>query len=206
MNPVLDGLSSRITDFGPGSTIPAGLSSHDGPHSLWVEPNRWLLSSERHFGGVRHRRGQGLTMGWISRLRNRDDGAQLVEFALLAPLLLLLVLGIVEFGWVFSQNNDVRHGAREGARAAAVNLGGPAILGAAACDSMDLTSPVTVEFTDGASGLAGEYGAVEVIATPDSLSGLGFIEVFLPDTLTSNVEFRLEQDSADWGDFGPVPC
>jgi Flp pilus assembly pilin Flp len=146
-------------------------------------------------------------MGWISRFRNRDDGAQLVEFALLAPLLLLLVLGIVELGWVFSQNNDVRHGAREGARAAAVNLGDNGVIRAAACDSMDLTSPVTVQFTDSANQVAGEYGTVEVIATPDSLSGLGFIEVFLPDTLTSNVEFRLEQDSVDWNsDGGPMSC
>jgi Flp pilus assembly protein TadG len=145
-------------------------------------------------------------MGWISRFRSRDDGAQLVEFALLAPLLLLLVLGIVEFGWLFSQNNDVRHGAREGARAAAVSLGGNATIRAAACDSMDLASSVTVEFTDSASGEAGEYGTVEVIASPDSLSGAGFIEIFLPDTLRSTVEFRLEQDS-DWSSDGaPVSC
>jgi len=137
----------------------------------------------------------------------RDSGASLIEFALLAPLLILLLLGIIEFGWVFSQNNDVRHGAREGARAAAVNLGINSVIHQAACDSMDLTSPVTVEFTDSASEAAGEYGTVQVIATPDSLSGLGLIEAFLPNTLTSTVEFRLEQPSADWdSDGGPVSC
>ena len=144
-------------------------------------------------------------MGWISRIRNKDDrGAQLIEFALLAPLLLLLVLGIIEFGWLFSQNNDVRHGAREGARAAAVNLGDNATLRAATCDSMDLTSPVEVAFTDG-SGV-GTYGTVTVVATPSSLSGLGWIEVFLPDTLTSEVEFRLEQPSDDWATDSLTSC
>lgn len=143
-------------------------------------------------------------MGWF--MNRKDRGAQLVEFALLAPLLLLLLLGIIEFGWLFSQNNDVRHGAREGARAAAVNLGDNATIRAAACDSMDLTSAVTVEFTAPASGDAGDYGTVQVVASPDSLSGLGFIETFLPDSLSSTIDFRLEQPS-DWvSDGGPVSC
>jgi Flp pilus assembly protein TadG len=145
-------------------------------------------------------------MGWISK-RHNDKGAQLVEFALLAPLLILLVLGIVEFGWLFSQNNDVRHGAREGARAAAVNLGSNATLHTAACDSMDLTSPVTVQFTDSANGEPGEYGTVSVTASPNSLTGLGFIEAFLPNTLTSNIEFRLEQPSDLWdSDLSAASC
>lgn len=138
--------------------------------------------------------------------RSKDRGANLVEFALLAPLLILLLLGIIEFGWLFSQNNDVKHGAREGARAAAVNLGDNGALHSHTCDSMDLASDVTVEFTDSANGEIGETASVAVIATPSSLSGLGLIEVFLPSTLTSTIEFRLEQAS-DWSsDGGPVSC
>jgi hypothetical protein len=129
---------------------------------------------------------------------NRDDGASLVEFAILLPLLLIMLLGIIEFGWLFSQNNDVRHGAREGARAAAVNTGDNAALHIATCDSMDLTSPVSVRFTDGTGGAAGSMGEVEVTATPDSLTGLGLIEALLPDTLRSKVQFRLEQPSGLW--------
>lgn len=137
----------------------------------------------------------------------RDRGANLVEFALLAPLLILLVLGIVEFGWLFSQNNDVRHGAREGARAAAVDLGNNATLLAATCDAMDLTSQTSVEFTDGSGGAVGSYGSVTVEAAPSSLSGLGLIEAFLPSTLSSTVQFRLEQPSDLWGSDGSlVPC
>lgn len=136
-------------------------------------------------------------MGKLIR-RDKEKGAQLVEFALLAPLLLLLVLGIVEFGWLFSQNNDVKHGAREGARAAAVNRGDSTFLLNLTCDSMDLTSPATVAFTDGTGGAIGSTGRVVVTSTPSSLSGLGFIEVFLPTSLTSDIEFRLEQPSDDW--------
>ena len=63
--------------------------------------------------------------------------------------LLLLVLGIVEFGYLLGEFNDVRHGAREGARLAAVNSGDNNFLETVTVDRMDLTAVVTVEFTDG---------------------------------------------------------
>lgn len=133
-----------------------------------------------------------------SRKLADDSGANLVEFAIIAPFLILLVLGVVEFGWIFSQNNDVRHGAREGARAAAVNIGNNATLHTETCDAMDLTSPATVKFEDSTNGEVGELATVEVVASPSSLSGLGLIEAVLPSTLRSTIEFRLEQPSSLW--------
>lgn len=139
--------------------------------------------------------------------RDRERGANLVEFALLAPLLILLLLGIIEFGWLFSQNNDVKHGAREGARAAAVNMGDNATLRTRVCNSMDVASGVEVKFTILTGEDIGDTASVSVITSPSSLSGLGLIEAFLPATLKSEIEFRLEQPSGLWdsdGDF--VPC
>lgn len=139
--------------------------------------------------------------------RDNDPGASLVEFALLAPFLILLLLGIIEFGYFLGEFNDVRHGAREAARAAAVNSGDNTFLHDLTCDSMDLTSNVTVRLTDGPSGGIGDTATVQVTASPDSLSGLGLIEVFLPNTLQSTVEFRLEQSSTDWStDAAPASC
>ena len=135
-----------------------------------------------------------------------DHGASLVEFALLAPFLILLLLGIIEFGYFLGEFNDVRHGAREGARLAAVNAGDNGLLLDGTCGAMDLTSNVEVLFNDGPSGSAGDTGSIRVVATPDSLSGLGIIEMFLPNSLQSTIEFRLEQDSDGWGDFGPTSC
>lgn len=46
--------------------------------------------------------------------------------------------------WAFAQLNDVRFGAREGARAAAVDIGDIgdiATLGQSTCDSMDIVGP-----------------------------------------------------------------
>lgn len=129
---------------------------------------------------------------------NEERGASLVEFALIAPFLILLLFGIVEFGYLFGEFNDVRHGAREGARVAAVNAGDNSFLRATTCDAMDLTTNITVQFTDSATEAIGDVGTVTVEATPDSLTGLGLIEFFLPDTLSSTVEFRLEQPSSLW--------
>lgn len=49
-----------------------------------------------------------------------QEGQALVEFALVAPVLLLLVVGIFEFGRAWNAHQGVTDAAREGARAAVV--------------------------------------------------------------------------------------
>jgi len=51
-------------------------------------------------------------------LLRSERGAQLVEFALVLPLLLLVVLAIAEFGFIFQRYEVVTNAAREGARIA----------------------------------------------------------------------------------------
>jgi Flp pilus assembly protein TadG len=53
----------------------------------------------------------------LARLKS-ERGAELIEFALVFPLLLLVVLGIVDFGFVFQRMEVVTNAAREGARIA----------------------------------------------------------------------------------------
>ncbi len=50
----------------------------------------------------------------------RDRGAAAVEFALLLPLLLLLVFGIIDFGRALNAQITLTQAAREGARLAAL--------------------------------------------------------------------------------------
>ena len=47
-----------------------------------------------------------------------EEGGQLVEFALVLPMLLLVVLGIAEFGFIFQRYEVLTNAAREGARIA----------------------------------------------------------------------------------------
>lgn len=53
--------------------------------------------------------------------KRRDRGASLVEFALLAPLLFLLLLGMITGGLTLSQKNSLENGTREAVRFGAVN-------------------------------------------------------------------------------------
>lgn len=60
------------------------------------------------------------------RHRVRDErGAVLVEFALIAPILLVLLFGIVDFGIAMSNQVALRQGVREGARQGVVAEYGP---------------------------------------------------------------------------------
>ena len=45
-----------------------------------------------------------------------ERGAGLVEIALVVPIFILLVMGIIDFGMAFNDYNSVRQGVREGAR------------------------------------------------------------------------------------------
>jgi Flp pilus assembly protein TadG len=47
-----------------------------------------------------------------------EDGAELVEFAVVAPVMLLVLLGIMDFGLLFQRYHVVTNAAREGARIA----------------------------------------------------------------------------------------
>ena len=51
-----------------------------------------------------------------------DRGAAAVEFALVVPLLLLLIFGIISYGMMLSFRQGLTQAASEGARAAAVTL------------------------------------------------------------------------------------
>ena len=52
------------------------------------------------------------------RLWKSERGAELVEFALVFPTLLLVMLGIADFGFLFQRYEVVTNAAREGARVA----------------------------------------------------------------------------------------
>jgi Flp pilus assembly protein TadG len=60
--------------------------------------------------------------GALARLR-REDGQALVEFAIVVPLLLMLVTGIIQFGLVFNKYITITDAARNGAQTLAIGRG-----------------------------------------------------------------------------------
>jgi Flp pilus assembly protein TadG len=53
--------------------------------------------------------------------KQKERGAVAVEMAVLLPLLLLILIGTMEFGRIFNVQNSLTQAAREGARHAALN-------------------------------------------------------------------------------------
>lgn len=56
----------------------------------------------------------------LRRLRGSERGAELIEFALVLPLLLAMFAGIVDFGRMFQRLEVTTNAAREGARLASL--------------------------------------------------------------------------------------
>jgi Flp pilus assembly protein TadG len=56
----------------------------------------------------------------VRRAGREDRGSAAVEFALVLPLLLLLIFGIIDFGRMLNAKITINEAAREGARAAAL--------------------------------------------------------------------------------------
>lgn len=134
--------------------------------------------------------------------RRRERGATLVEFAIIAPILFALVFGIIDFAWILGQHQDVRHGAREGARLAAVNTDTAANMATSVQNAMNIANGGTVTFVDGSSGCTGSIGRVTVTVPVSSLTGfssLPFMSALYPTSFTSSVDFMLDQDSTSWG-------
>ena len=55
------------------------------------------------------------------KMRSRERGAEAVEFALVVPILLTLVFGIVDFGYMINRDTMINNATREGARLGALD-------------------------------------------------------------------------------------
>lgn len=58
----------------------------------------------------------------LAKFRRSEHGAAMVEFAIVAPLLFMLVFGIIDFGRALFVFNNLTNAAREGARLGATRI------------------------------------------------------------------------------------
>ena len=121
-----------------------------------------------------------------------DRGQSTVEFAMILPLVALLVLFIIQAGLVARDQLLLSHAAREAARAAAVSEGdrvGAAMAAARRAGSLEPDRlSGAIESTEGGS-------SVRVALTYRSQTDLALIGALIPDVeLGSTVVMRAESD------------
>jgi Flp pilus assembly protein TadG len=156
------------------------------------------IGSRRRCGRPRHGLG-----------RERERGAALVEFAIVFPLLFLLVSGMLDFGMVFVNLNSARQGVREGARQAVVaNFGGSTSCTLTTTGTLDSATRELMCLTKDRMGLAEADTRVKVaFAGTNTVGGALLVcaqhpmtsmtGVFRPlmtgKVTTSKVEMRIEK-------------
>ena len=145
-------------------------------------------------------------MRWGQRLQTKDDrGASLVEFALVVPLLLLILFGIAEVGRFVAVKEAVNTASREGSRYGSATgispTATPPVPRFVDCDGIReaarelaiivdfADADITINYDDGTTGIIIETCPVGTQADPDLIALGDRIEVTVTTTFTSTIPF-----------------
>ena len=131
-------------------------------------------------------------------LRASDRGAAVVEFALIMPVLILLVAGVIQFGIMYSQYQVLQGAAREGARCAAVQGNG-----FTDCDVVDRVEAAALNYeisetpSQSVECVGEETRGDNVTVEWDQAIGTGVLGAMvpgIPDTISATISgtFRCE--------------
>ncbi len=133
--------------------------------------------------------------------RDRERGNALVEFAIVVPLVLLLVFGIIEWGVFLNRKIDLTQGVREAARQGAVASYAGGLASCAAGTPTDQlvclaknrvgVNGVAVHVIAPTTNAVGSQFAV--CATYQTTSVTGLMAPFLPKYMRTETIMRLEQ-------------
>ena len=111
-----------------------------------------------------------------------DRGAIIVEFALIVPILLMVLVGIVNFGVAYNTQITLQGAAREGARALA--------LGNSAVAAVNASGGVAISVSSQTSCRAGDSNAyATVITSKDFTFSIPFVPLGTK-TLTAKASMR----------------
>lgn len=119
--------------------------------------------------------------------RHSETGAAAVEFALVVWVLIIILLGIIQFGYTFFEYIQVVHAAREGVRWASVGKTDTEIIARAKAAAPGL-EPAAMVVTPSTVGT----DAVRVTVSYPRTSLVPVPGAVLPATITSRAEMRLE--------------
>ena len=114
-------------------------------------------------------------MGKLFRLKREEKGAAALEFALVAPALILFIVGIAQLGVLFMANNGLRNAVGEGARLATIW-------------PRPTDAQITQRITDGRFGLKQSGITGPTYATGVS-AGANYVDVTMSYTVTPDFIF-----------------
>lgn len=118
-------------------------------------------------------------------------GQSLVEFALILPVLMILLLGLLEFGFVFAHHQGLEYATREGARTASVLANGqngqngvPVGTTCTTIDNQVVAAVQRVLTGKGSLVVLANVSQIRVYKYDDATGGpaTGFINVWTPGT------------------------
>lgn len=131
----------------------------------------------------------------LRRLGRAEHGAELIEMALVTPILLLIVAGIFDFGFLFRSWESVTNAAREGARVGVLPSygcadGGPAEDRVVAyLTTSGIPAPPAANIVPAPATLATPAGSITTcsvtVTVTQSLPSLSIITAMFGDALTS---------------------
>jgi Flp pilus assembly protein TadG len=172
-----------------------------------------------------HCAADGDVMHWSHRPRARNaDGAErgaiLVEFALVLPVITLIIFGMLEFGMGFNNKSSLQQGTREGARQASVgDFGGDTSCAVQGASPNTVThelvclvkeraeldgDEVRVKIDFVTTNETGNQLAVCTLYPLDSITGF-FAPLLSGKTLQGKVETRIESDDDDLQEIAETP-
>ncbi len=126
-----------------------------------------------------------------------EEGAAATEFALIAPLLIVLFFGIVQFGIATYRIQVIEASAREAARVASVGFGAADVEEAAENAAPGFTSAEVTSTIEDVCDEAGDDVTVRVVATDAG----GRLDVTVPffgsftPTFSAEATFRCEAET-----------
>jgi Flp pilus assembly protein TadG len=144
--------------------------------------------------------------------KRRERGQALVEFALIFPLLILIIFIFIEFGIGFARYNEVVNGAREGARSAVVGASRAEVKSSVIAKLPNLslsTSDVCVTYPDSDGNGTADPGESVVVAVtfqyPTITPLADFANVFTFGAFPTNIEMTASADMRlEQGVGGPL--
>jgi Flp pilus assembly pilin Flp len=125
-----------------------------------------------------------------------EKGAAAVEFAILLPILVLIVFGITTFGFAYKEYITVTHAARDGARLAALGMDYDYIVDEIELDlPAEIIESIDVEPLEPEDRVVGESVTVTVVRKPLDLK-IPLFDID-PIELESTAEMRVEYNKPE---------